>query len=696
MEFKYYKMILKIQNEKEFFSEEKIEKLFYSKEIYNMKNQNKKYIMLLTSKDNKLVFIFKTIEAPDIIVNYNSIKLFVNTYKKQSQLGLEVSFKLELCKKINYSEVEELIDECDSSNDYFDSTDKRIILEENSEEENEGEGKAKALKESMGIKDALNKLEAIYGFEKIKNESKKLIDFHNIIKIRTNYMLNFHYLICCEDDYLSFNAIKLFCEILYYKKLINRRIYVQLDAEILMESFYYYCEEIMKNSIGGVLIINNAEKLVNNSDEDSNDILCDMVKTLNKYRDKIMIIFQASEKDQAKKLKDKLEESLIIRYIDEQLYSDDEVYKIIKSKITSKYKILLDEGAKDGFLQALSCKRNDSKLGSISLGEKIFEASIFNKFINSNIGGKNPLILKKADFLNTENNLEKNKYTDAKAELDSLIGLKVLKEKITEIIDYLKVEKHRKESGLSTQPLCLHMEFTGNPGTCKTTVARIIGKLFKEVGLLKKGDFYEVGREDLVAKYVGWTAKTVSAKVKEAVGSVLFIDEAYSLCEDRSGGYGDEAISTLIKEMENHKDELVVIIAGYPNEMEELINKNPGFKDRIAFKLDFPDYSAEELTEIFEKFCTTGGYGLTENCNEYIKSKLELILDNKDANFGNGRFIRKFYERVKLAQAKRIIGEKSNDINLSVINKIDIEKGVIDLISKKDIKEIQKKIGFAV
>lgn len=694
MEFKYYKMILNVKCDKELFSEEKIEKLVYSKEKYNTKNENKKYIMLLESKDNKLIFILKTIAAPDNRINFNSIKAFINMYIKEIKVGKGISSKLEICKEINHDEAEELIEECDSDNPYFDSTDKRIILDENGDSEDEEEGKAQLLKESNGIKDALNKLEAIQGFEKIKNEAKKIVNYNNILNIKSHHKLNFNYLICCDNNYLSSKAIKLFSEILYYRKLINRRIFVEVNAETFADSFYYFTNDVVKNSVGGVLIINDAEKS-NNSDDDRNT-LSSLIKTLGQYKDKTMVIFQASDKEKAVKLKEKLEEDLIIRYIDEELYSEHEVYNIIKDKITSKYMISLDDSAKDGFMEVLNRKKNNSKIGILSLGDRIFEKTIFEKFINSNIVSKEALVLRKEDFLNIEGNKEKDKSIDVRKELDSLIGLNGLKEKIYEIIDYLKIQKLRKDKGLLTQPICLHMEFTGNPGTCKTTVARIIGKLFKEIGLLKKGDFYEVGREDLVAKYVGWTAKTVSAKVKEAIGSVLFIDEAYSLCEDRDGGYGDEAISTLIREMENHKDELVVIIAGYPDEMEQLINKNPGFKDRIAFKLDFPDYNSEELMEILKKFCAEENYRLEENCIDYIEERLQFIVEHKDVNFGNGRFIRKLYERAKLAQAKRIMGEEVDDENMLIINKSDIEEAVIDFIDLKEVNKVKRRIGFAV
>lgn len=144
----------------------------------------------------------------------------------------------------------------------------------------------------------------------------------------------------------------------------------------------------------------------------------------------------------------------------------------------------------------------------------------------------------------------------------------------------------------------MHMVFTGNPGTAKTTVARLFARIMRENGLLSRGHLVEVGRGDLVGKYVGWTAQTVQKKFEQAEGGVLFIDEAYALVDDRSGSYGDEAINTIVQEMENHRDDMVVIFAGYPDRMEEFLQKNPGLRSRIAYHVPFADYSVEELCSI--------------------------------------------------------------------------------------------------
>ena len=234
----------------------------------------------------------------------------------------------------------------------------------------------------------------------------------------------------------------------------------------------------------------------------------------------------------------------------------------------------------------------------------------------------------------------------------------------------------------------LHMCFTGNPGTGKTSIARIIGKIFDEENILNgNGEFVEIHGRDLIDKYVGWTAQKVHETVEKAIGGVLFIDEAYSLVSDRRGSFEDEAIATLIKEMEDHRDEICIILAGYTDEMENLLNLNPGFESRIQFTIDFQDYNEDELLEIFKRLCKKEKYKLSSNCTE-------LLIDNfnkakKEENFGNGRYVRNLFEKVKFEQADRIIQTQSKNIN--VILKKDVENAIkVNHFKEKEVR----KIGF--
>lgn len=270
----------------------------------------------------------------------------------------------------------------------------------------------------------------------------------------------------------------------------------------------------------------------------------------------------------------------------------------------------------------------------------------------------------------------------AKEELNDLIGLDEIKIQIEKILNYIKLNKERGKMPM------LHMCFTGNPGTGKTSIARVIGKLFEQESVLSgSGDFVEIHGRDLVAKYVGWTAQRVHDMVEKAIGGVLFIDEAYSLVSEHRGGFEDEAIATLIKEMEDHRDEICIILAGYTNEMQNLIKLNPGFESRIQFTINFPDYNEEELLEIFTELCKKEHYRLSDTCNEVLINNFSIA--KQQEAFGNGRYVRNLFEKVKFEQADRVIKTKSKAINN--INKEDIENALNTIIL--DIKE-ERKIGF--
>ncbi len=237
------------------------------------------------------------------------------------------------------------------------------------------------------------------------------------------------------------------------------------------------------------------------------------------------------------------------------------------------------------------------------------------------------------------------------------------------------------------------MIFTGNPGSAKTTVARILANLLKEEGVLESGAFVECGRADLVGKYVGWTAQIVKKKFMEARGGVLFIDEAYSMVEE-NGQFGDEAINTIVQEMENYRDEVMVIFAGYPDRMKDFIDKNEGLKSRIAFYVDFPDYSVEELLLIMDLMVKKREYTLTEAARKKAKALMQKGCSNKD--FGNGRFVRNVVEQAIMKQSLRLYeeiqsGKDISDEELSLLREEDLE--VEDILPKEESKHI---VGFRV
>jgi SpoVK/Ycf46/Vps4 family AAA+-type ATPase len=209
---------------------------------------------------------------------------------------------------------------------------------------------------------------------------------------------------------------------------------------------------------------------------------------------------------------------------------------------------------------------------------------------------------------------------------------------------------------MPTKPLSLHMVFSGNPGTGKTTVARIVGKLFGAMGILQKGHLVETDRSGLVAEYQGQTAKKTNEKIDEALDGVLFIDEAYSLApEGQPDSYGQEALATLLKRMEDDRDRLVVILAGYSGPMERLLKSNPGLSSRFSRHCEFPDYDADELCQIFEFLATASHYQLTAEFREALAEHIQEKVALKDEHFGNGRMVRNEFENAIRNLANRVV-----------------------------------------
>lgn len=259
------------------------------------------------------------------------------------------------------------------------------------------------------------------------------------------------------------------------------------------------------------------------------------------------------------------------------------------------------------------------------------------------------------------------------AELNALIGLTTVKEEVNSLINLIKVRNMRKAHGLPLMDMSFHMVFTGNPGTGKTTVARLVSKIYKELGLLSKGTLVETDRSGLVAGYVGQTALKVREVVEKALGGVLFIDEAYSLSSQTQNDFGDEAIETLVKLMEDHRDNLVVIVAGYTEEMKGFLKSNSGLLSRFNKFFTFEDYSVEELMGILCSMAQNSGYRIDEEASHAAEDILRSMDEHEKKSFGNARGIRNMFERMVANQANRVcmIAEPSVD-DLSLIIREDV------------------------
>lgn len=274
-------------------------------------------------------------------------------------------------------------------------------------------------------------------------------------------------------------------------------------------------------------------------------------------------------------------------------------------------------------------------------------------------------------------------------ELDGLVGLDSIKKDIHSLMNFISITKLRKERGLSVPTVSYHLVFTGNPGTGKTTVARLVAGLYRQIGILPRGQLVEVDRGQLVAGYTGQTAIKTMAVIQKALGGVLFIDEAYALVNDEQDSFGKEAVETILKAMEDHRDELVAIVAGYTELMHKFIDSNPGFKSRFSKFFEFPDYTGEELLQIFRRFCDSNGYRIAEEAESLLRERLEEMYERRSRHFGNGRTVRNIFEKAIHEQANRLSKEEGvSDEALQELTLEDVRAAVeVESIKFKGMEE---------
>ena len=335
--------------------------------------------------------------------------------------------------------------------------------------------------------------------------------------------------------------------------------------------------------------------------------------------------------------------------------------------------------AEEALFKKLECLRDSN-----AIREKIQTAENYITHIKEQIKIQNAAIVTSYPIKVKSNSTNPKSVEVILSEIDGLIGLDNIKNEVRSVINSLNVRKLRTSAGLSNPEISNHMVFYGNPGTGKTTIARRLGEIYNSLGVLSKGHFVETDRGGLVGGYLGQTAIKTTQIMTSALGGILFIDEAYTLAAgDNSDQYGQEAIDTILKFMEDHRDDLVVIAAGYEDLMSNFIESNPGLKSRFNKYFHFKDYTPDQLLEIFHSISKNSNYSLQENANDHLKELIEELVSFKKSNFGNGRTMRNLFERSIANQANRIVQG-------SLSSKDDLTKLLKEDIKREDMLEIAK------
>ncbi len=422
---------------------------------------------------------------------------------------------------------------------------------------------------------------------------------------------------------------------------------------------------------------------------------CRMLGEIHDAEDQFLFVFRVPfiENDVLETVRSHLNDVLYTRVVTFVPFSNEEL-AVCAAKQVEKCNFHMTDDAWPVFEMKLAEEKSDGRFYGINTIEKMVDEMVYLKLLSNSRHGTADTVIRQEDIEDLCRQSANNKKNGMEM-LDDMIGMSAIKDRVTEMIAQIEMQKELCEGNKELERPCLHMRFVGHPGTGKTTIARILGKIFKEKGILSIGNFYEVSGRDLCGRYVGETAPKTSEICRSAYGSVLFIDEAYSLYngDDNSRDYGKEAIATLISEMENHRDNMVVILSGYPDEMKTLMDANPGLAGRVPYELEFPNYTREELTSIFLHMAGRSfpfGDGFTEAAQQFFDSI--SAEQYKAKTFSNARLARNLYERVWSKAAIRRSLNKSEPVALMAE---DVGKAITDKEFAELLKKNSKKtIGF--
>lgn len=551
--------------------------------------------------------------------------------------------------------------------------------------------------ERPSIEDAIKKLDALIGLPQIKKSIHDLLEsfegqkrLYEVAKGKIQLEKpTLHMAFTGGDGTGKREVAKVLTEILFAAGHIQENKYVETDRSGLVgEHVGSTSPKVMKKvkeALGGVLFIHEANTLLSDNGKDFGaEAIATLAKEMETHADNLVVILAGVESDMnqlfikfptlSSRISNRFRfqdytpkqlTSIAKKLLEDRGYNCDEVIDDIENAILKSSKNGAIEGNGRWIRNFVQKVTQQHMIRFNKENPDDFEA-ITEEDIKNAVGSKDT---------HEQEGLDNVKQS-ALSELQGLVGLEELKTEVKRIMNFFAISKRKFEKGLSSSKPTMHMIFLGPPGTGKTTVAKIMAQFLKGEGILTNGHLKEVSRADLVGAHVGETAIKVKKVIQESIGGVLFIDEAYALDGGDKDSFGQEAIDTLIKEMEENRGNLIVILAGYENEMERLLEKNTGFKSRIAYQFEFPNYSVPEMIQIVDLNLNKHKLVIDEETHTFMDEELaKLASENEGVIEGNGRWVRNFMDKLQISQSNRIMEESTDD--LSTITKTDISEALV-------------------